>query len=72
MIERLTMRSRTMCLLRAFLILPAALAPLLFICGCTDDTQTTGTTVTRPPGAEEARQKSIEQMKAMMKNQPKR
>ena len=66
------MRSRAMSLLRGILLLPAALGPVWFVCGCSDETQTTGTTVTRPPGAEEARKQSIEQMKAIMKNQQKR
>jgi hypothetical protein len=54
------------------LIIPTALVSAGFVCGCSDETHTTGTMVTRPPGAEEAQKSSIEQMKAIMKNQPKR
>jgi hypothetical protein len=50
------------------LILPTALASVLLVCGCSDEAHTTGTTVTRPPGADEAQKRSIEYMKANMKN----
>jgi hypothetical protein len=53
------------------LILPTTLASVCFVCGCGDESHTTGTTVTLPPGAEEARKSSMEQMKVMMKNQMK-
>ena len=60
------MRSRVTSLLIGSLILPAALASVCFVCGCSDEAHTTGTLAERPPGAEEARQKSIESMKALM------
>ena len=66
------MRSRATSFLAAGLIPATALASLCFVCGCNDDSHTTGTVATKPPGADEARQKSIENMKNMMKNQPKR
>jgi hypothetical protein len=53
------------------LILPTVLASACFVCGCNDDAHTTGTIAERPPGAEEARQKSIDAMKNAMKAQQK-
>jgi hypothetical protein len=50
------------------LILPTALASVCLVCGCNDDSHTTGTLATRPPGAEEARKSSIENMKSIMKD----
>jgi hypothetical protein len=66
------MRSRATSFVMGSLILPTALASVCFVCGCSDEAHTTGTLATPPPGAEEARQKSIENMKSIMKNQPKR
>ncbi len=65
------MRSRAASLLKGILILPTALASALFAGGCGDESHTTGTVATRPPGADEARQKSIESMKNAMKNMQK-
>jgi hypothetical protein len=65
------MRSKATSLLMGTLILPTALASVCFMCGCSDESHTTGTLATQPPGAEEARKSSIEQMKIMMKNLPK-
>jgi hypothetical protein len=62
------MRSKTTSFLIASLILPTALASVCLVCGCNDEAHTTGTLVTRPPGADEARQRSIEYMKSNMKN----
>ncbi len=62
------MRSKTTSFLMGSLILPSALTSVCFVCGCSDETRTTGTMATRPPGAEEARKKSIENMKAIMKD----
>ena len=70
-IERYQMRSRATSFLMGSLILPTALALVSFISGCSDESHTTGTTVTLPPGAEEARKSSMEKMKEIMKNQPK-
>jgi hypothetical protein len=50
------------------LILPTALASVCLVCGCSDEAHTTGTLVTRPPGADEAQKRSIEYMKSNMKN----
>jgi hypothetical protein len=65
------MRSRATSFLMGSLILPTALASVCLVCGCSDESHTTGTVATRPPGAEEARKTSIENMKVMMKNLPK-
>jgi hypothetical protein len=65
------MRSKATSFLLGSLIVPIGLASACFMCGCSDESHTTGTTVTLPPGAAEARQSSIEQMKAMMKDVPK-
>jgi hypothetical protein len=65
------MRSKATSFLLGSLILPIGLASVCFVCGCSDESHTTGTTVTLPPGTAEAQQKSIEGMKAMMKNVPK-
>jgi hypothetical protein len=62
------MRSKTTSLLIASLILPPALASVCLICGCRDEAHTTGTLVTRPPGADEAQKRTIDYMKANMKN----
>jgi hypothetical protein len=66
------MRSRAMSFLMGSLILPTAVTSVCFVCGCSDESHTTGTTVTLPPGTEEAQKKAMEQMKSMMKSQPKR
>jgi hypothetical protein len=66
------MSSKAKSFLMGTLILPTALASVCLVCGCGDDSQTTGTLATKPPGADEARKSSIEQMKAMMKTVPKR
>jgi hypothetical protein len=66
------MRSRATSFLKGILILPTALASACFVCGCNDESHTTGTLATRPPGAEEAQKKSIETMKNIMKNMPKK
>jgi hypothetical protein len=65
------MRSRATSFLKGCLILPTVLTSAGFICGCNDDSHTTGTLATPPPGAAEARQKSIEGMKNAMKAQQK-
>jgi hypothetical protein len=57
-----------MSFLRGSLILPIALASVCFVCGCNDESHTTGTSVTLPPGAEEAHQRSMEHMKSIMKD----
>jgi hypothetical protein len=62
------MRSKTTSFLLASLILPTALASVCLVCGCSDEAHTTGTSVTRPAGADEAQQRTIEYMKANMKN----
>jgi hypothetical protein len=62
------MRSRAASFLMRCLILPTALASVSFVCGCSDETHTTGTMVTRPPGADAARQRSIDSMKSIMKS----
>jgi hypothetical protein len=62
------MSSKTASLLMGSLILPTALGSVCLVCGCNDEAHTTGTLVTRPPGADEARQRSIEYMKSNMKN----
>jgi hypothetical protein len=49
-----------------------AMASVCLMCGCHDESHTTGTLATRPPGAEEARKSSIENMKVMMKSLPKK
>ncbi len=66
------MRSRATSFVVGSLILPTTLASVCFVCGCSDESHTTGTLVTRPPGAEEAQKRSIENMKAIMKSLPKR
>jgi len=65
------MRSKAKSFFMGSLILPTALSSVFLMCGC-DDSHTTGTLATKPPGADEARKSSIEQMKSMMKNMPKR
>jgi hypothetical protein len=62
------MRSKATSFLKGSLILPTALASVLLTCGCSDDSHTTGTLATRPPGADEARKSSIEHMKSLMKD----
>ncbi len=62
------MRSRATSFLMGSLILPTTLASVCVVCGCSDESHTTGTTVTLPPGTEEARKSSMDQMKVMMKN----
>jgi hypothetical protein len=65
------MRSRATSFLMGGLILPIALASVCAVCGCSDEAHTTGTTVTRPPGADEAQKRSMEHMKSIMKTLPK-
>ncbi len=66
------MNSKATSLLAGGLILPIALAGVCFISGCNDETHTTGTSVTKPPGAAEAEKKSMDGMKALMKDQAKK
>jgi hypothetical protein len=54
------------------LIVPIAMAGVCLMPGCSDSTRETGTMVTRSKEAEIAQQKSIEGMKALMKNFPKK
>jgi len=65
------MSSRVTSLLSGTLILTIALAGVCIVPGCSDQTHETGTMVTKPPGSDEAQQKSMEGMKAMMKGLPK-
>ena len=65
------MRSRATSPFLRGLVLAAALAPACLVCGCGDDSRTTGTLASRPPGAEEAKKKSIDNMKSIMKSLPK-
>jgi hypothetical protein len=62
------MRPKTTSFLIGSLILPIALASVCLVCGCSDEAHTTGTLATRPAGADEARQRSIEYMKSNMKS----
>jgi hypothetical protein len=61
------MSSKAKSFLMGSLILPTALSSVCLVCGC-DDSQKTGTLATKPEGADEARKKSIENMKAIMKD----
>jgi hypothetical protein len=61
------MRSKVKSFLMGSLILPTVLSSVCLVCGC-DNSQTTGTLATKPEGADEARQKSIENMKSIMKD----
>jgi hypothetical protein len=62
------MHSRALSFLRGSLILPTALASICFVCGCSDESHTTGTLVTRPPGADEAQKRSMEHIRSIMKD----
>jgi hypothetical protein len=67
------MRSKAASFLLGSLILPTTLASVCFICGCGDDSHTTGTLATKPEGADEARKRSIDYMKSnVMKTLPKK
>jgi hypothetical protein len=65
------MRSRVTSSVLVSLILPISLTSLCFVCGCNEEPYKTGTTVTRPAGADEAQKRSMEHMKSIMKNIPK-
>jgi hypothetical protein len=66
------MSSKVTSFLTGSLIVPIALAGVCSISGCSDDTHKTGTSVTKPPGAVEAEKKSMEGMKAIMKDMAKK
>jgi hypothetical protein len=70
-IKRCPVRSKTTSFWMGSLILPTALASVCLVGGCGDESHTTGTLASRPPGADEARKKSIETMKSLMKSPPK-
>jgi hypothetical protein len=65
------MHSRATSFLLRSLLFPIALASVGLVCGCSDEAHTTGTTVTPPPGNEEAHKRSMEHMKSIMKTLPK-
>jgi hypothetical protein len=62
------MRSLVAPLWAGSLALAIALPGLCLTAGCSDQTQETGTSVTKPPGAAAAEKKSMEGMKAVMKD----
>jgi hypothetical protein len=63
-----TMSSNVTSLPVGILILPIVLAGVCFMPGCSDQTHETGTMVTKPPGAAAAEKRSMEGMKAIMKD----